>query len=239
MPLEVKNLPANAGDTRDVGLIPGLGRSPGEENGNPLQHSCLENPMGRVTWWATIHRVAKSQTRLSSHTHTHTHTAVITSLATLLPDHLYPYSWEMLCFESLWLWPWAELGNKVKTLRAASLSWQGLGGSSSYWWSLHHPHSAQLPRNSHCENGTWKMTLPFGELQHTHQPWRRSLMCDDTHIAGLFFVNESTWPEKGAITQELFSRLHVKSKIKLQFDRLLRSNYSILKKWLNYLGRVM
>ena len=56
----VKNLPANAGETRDVGLIPGLGRSPGEVNGNSLQYSCLENSMDRGAWWATVHRVAKS-----------------------------------------------------------------------------------------------------------------------------------------------------------------------------------
>ena len=46
----VKNLPANAGDTRDTGLIPGLGRSPGGGHGNPLQYSCLENPMDRGAW---------------------------------------------------------------------------------------------------------------------------------------------------------------------------------------------
>ena len=56
----VKNPPAHAGDLRDVGLIPGLERSPGEENGNPLQYSCLENPMERGAWQATIHRVTKS-----------------------------------------------------------------------------------------------------------------------------------------------------------------------------------
>ena len=50
----VKNLPASAGDTRDTGSIPGLGRSPGEGNGNPLQYSCLENPMGKGAWWATV-----------------------------------------------------------------------------------------------------------------------------------------------------------------------------------------
>jgi len=49
----IKNLPASAGDTRDLGLIPGLGRSPGVRNGNPLQYSCLENPMNRGIWWAT------------------------------------------------------------------------------------------------------------------------------------------------------------------------------------------
>ena len=62
--LVVKNPPARAGDVRDRGLIPGPGRSPGEGNGNPLQYSCLENPMSRVTRWAIIHRVARSRTRL-------------------------------------------------------------------------------------------------------------------------------------------------------------------------------
>ena len=57
-----KNVPANAGDVSDMGLILGLGRSPGERHGNPLQHSCLENPMVRGAWWATVHGVAKSQT---------------------------------------------------------------------------------------------------------------------------------------------------------------------------------
>ena len=60
--LVVKNLPANAGDIRDAGLIPGLERSPGGGHGNPLQYSCLENPTDRGTWWATVHGVIKSQT---------------------------------------------------------------------------------------------------------------------------------------------------------------------------------
>ena len=58
----VKNPLANAGDARDVLAIPGLGRSPGGEHGNPLQHSCLENPMDREAWRATVHEVTKSQT---------------------------------------------------------------------------------------------------------------------------------------------------------------------------------
>ena len=60
----IKNLPANAGDTRDTGLIPGFGRSPGGGHGNPLQYSCLENPMDRGDWKATVHGVAKSLTQL-------------------------------------------------------------------------------------------------------------------------------------------------------------------------------
>ena len=59
----VKNVPANAGD---MGLIPGSGRSPGEGNGNPLQYSCLENLMDRGAWWATVHEVTKSRTRLNA-----------------------------------------------------------------------------------------------------------------------------------------------------------------------------
>jgi len=62
--LEVKNLPAKSGDRRNVGLIPGSGRSPGERHGNPLQYSCLGNPMDREAWQATVHGVAKSQTHL-------------------------------------------------------------------------------------------------------------------------------------------------------------------------------
>ena len=60
----VKNPPASAGDVRDAVSVLGLGRSPGEGNGNPLQYSCLENPMDKGAWWATVHEVAKSQTQL-------------------------------------------------------------------------------------------------------------------------------------------------------------------------------
>ena len=60
--LVVKNPPANAGDTRDLGLIPGLGRSPGGGNSNLFQYSCLENPMDRGAWQATAHGFTKNQT---------------------------------------------------------------------------------------------------------------------------------------------------------------------------------
>ena len=78
----VNNLPSNAGYTRDTGSIPGLGRSPGVGNGNPLQYSCLENSMDRGVWQATVYGVANKGTQLSMHmgtrahayTHTHTHT---------------------------------------------------------------------------------------------------------------------------------------------------------------------
>ena len=61
-----KNLPANAGDVRDAGLSPRSGRSPGGGHGNPLQYFCLENPMDRGAWWATVHGVAKSQSDCSN-----------------------------------------------------------------------------------------------------------------------------------------------------------------------------
>ena len=62
----VKNLPATAGDVRSEDLILGSGRTPGEENGNPLQYSCLENSKYRKAWWDTVHGAAKTQTQLSN-----------------------------------------------------------------------------------------------------------------------------------------------------------------------------
>ena len=65
--LVVKNPLSDAGDTRDVGSIPGLGGSPGGGHGNPLQFSCLENPMDRGTWRAAVQGVTQSRTRLITH----------------------------------------------------------------------------------------------------------------------------------------------------------------------------
>ena len=71
--LVVKNPPADAGDRRDEGSIPGSGRSPGGGRGNPFQYSCLENPMDKGAWWARVHKVTNSWTRLKrQHTHIHT-----------------------------------------------------------------------------------------------------------------------------------------------------------------------
>ena len=81
----VKNLPANAGYVRDVGSIPGLGRSPGGGHCNPSQHSCLENPMDREAWQATVHEVAQNwiwlkqlSTCACMHTQIHTHRYTLT-----------------------------------------------------------------------------------------------------------------------------------------------------------------
>ena len=78
--LVVKNLPGNAQDARDMGSVPGSGRSPGVGNGNPLQYSCLENFMDRKSWWATVWNwdckeldtTECARERARAHTHTHT-----------------------------------------------------------------------------------------------------------------------------------------------------------------------
>ena len=109
--LAIKNLPANSGDVKDKGSIPEQGRSPGEGNGKPLQYSCIENPMDRGAYWAIVHRVTKSRTRLKqlhmhacTHTHTHTHTKrtvcpeeqkgfSVISYSSSGPYHLQPVNW--------------------------------------------------------------------------------------------------------------------------------------------------
>ena len=82
----VKNPPASVGDS---GSIPGSGRSPGGGNGNPFQYSCLENPMDRGPWWAAVHGVAKSWTRLSDFTFTF---------------HFYALEKEMATYSSVLAW---------------------------------------------------------------------------------------------------------------------------------------
>ena len=67
----VENLPASAGDTGNTGSIPGLGRSPGGGHGSPLQSSCVENPMDRGAWWATVHSKKLDVTEATWH-HAHT-----------------------------------------------------------------------------------------------------------------------------------------------------------------------
>ena len=94
----VKNPPANAGDS---GSIPGMGRSPGEGNGNPLQDSCLGNPMDRGAWWATVHGVTKSRTRLNMHTQQQfsTYFKILGKSNLLSKKSFHVWEWETpLCF---------------------------------------------------------------------------------------------------------------------------------------------
>ena len=80
----VKNPRASTEDTRSAGLIPGLGRFPGEGNGHPLQYSCLENLMDRKAWWATVYGIANSWTRLSTSPHFMFNKQVLLSKSILL-----------------------------------------------------------------------------------------------------------------------------------------------------------
>ena len=84
----VKNPPASAGDVRDAGSIPGSERSPGKGNGSPIQYFCLENPMDRGGWKATVHGVTKNWTQLGNFIYTETH--ILGELILLFNDPLYP-----------------------------------------------------------------------------------------------------------------------------------------------------
>ena len=87
--LSGKEPACNAGVAGDMGLIPESGRSPGGGHGNPLQYSCLENPMNKGAWWATVHGVTKSWTQLKwFSTHTHTHTYACTHHSLYISIHL-------------------------------------------------------------------------------------------------------------------------------------------------------
>ena len=98
----VKNLPVNAGDARDVGSVPGSGRSSGKGDGNPLQYSCRENPMDRGAWPARVHEVTKSQTRLRGWARSR----LCTESSALLTTHNYGLGqekiWNNFIFFTLW-----------------------------------------------------------------------------------------------------------------------------------------
>ena len=88
MVLVVKNLPASAGDVRDMGSIPGWGRSPREGNGNPLQYSCLKNPMDRGAWRAIVHRVTKESDTVQKVLSTGKIKSCIINPALIILDHV-------------------------------------------------------------------------------------------------------------------------------------------------------
>ena len=136
--LVVKNLPANAGDTSDVGSISGLGRSPGVGNGDQLQYSCLENSMDRGTWWTTVHGVTKVWTQLSD---TARHTAQLIYDVALVDNFflieerlkgtLHPSSPQGLTDPTIW-----ELENQM-VLTGLSSGLQNVEGARrkhQHWW---------------------------------------------------------------------------------------------------------
>ena len=98
MVLMVKNPSTSAGDIRDVGLIPGSGRFPEEGHGNPPQYSCLENPMDREAWWATVHGVANKAHEVAEVTCTHAHRTL--SWCSLVCLDV----WETLTIPRHWNW---------------------------------------------------------------------------------------------------------------------------------------
>jgi len=130
-----------------MGLIPGLGRSPGVGNGNPLQYSCLENTMDRRVWWAIVHGVAKSQTQVTNWAHTHKikllwgllytkylrktcHWKNFSLLPTLNDAHKLLYS------ENLWI----EVCCLLLTFTKIKMSW---GSSTAIQWLGLHPFNAK------------------------------------------------------------------------------------------------
>ena len=125
--LVVKNLPANAGDTRDAVLIPESGRSPGRRHGNSLQYSSLETPLDRRVWRSTVHRVTKSQTQLKRLC-MHAHTPLKISNFYLHLGLRYYLWYRRKHIESLWN---RNIGNQTayqdSTLDAILIGWEGRG----------------------------------------------------------------------------------------------------------------
>ena len=116
MALVIKNLPVNAGDIRDTGLIHGLGKSPGVGSGNPLQYSCLENPMDRGAWKPAVHGVAEGQTQLSDFTFTF---------------HFHALEKEMATHSSVLAWRIPGMGEPGGLPSMGSQSWTRLKRLSS------------------------------------------------------------------------------------------------------------
>ena len=160
----VKNPPPSAGDTRDAGLIPELRKAPGGGNGNPLHYSCLENSMGTGGWWATIHRVAKSQTWLSTHMQKYQITQQIydtiyspaaaaakslQSCPTLCdpidgspPSSPVPgilqariLEWVAISFSNTWKWKWSRVRLLAIPWTAAYQAPPSMGPSGQEYWS--------------------------------------------------------------------------------------------------------
>ena len=143
MVLVVKNTPANAGDTRDVGSIPGSGRSPGEGNGNPLQYSCLGNLTNRGAWRATVHGVARNWTQLSDKTATDLFIWIVRKM---VPAYMPACNvWEYLFPVSLLIW--LLLFKKDDGWMASSTQWTWIWANSRKYWRTGKPGMLQFMRS--------------------------------------------------------------------------------------------
>ena len=146
MVIVVKNLPANAGDTGNADSIPGSERSPGGGRGNPLQSSGLENSMEREAWRATVHRVAKSQTRLSNLAqHARKHKGQSHTACTSDPDVIWCYFLPQRYKQS---WP-RSLWTPLWFFKSLKLCW--LGEKKSATWELKVKLCAVLSRFSYVQ----------------------------------------------------------------------------------------
>ena len=144
--LVVKNLPSNAGDTRDMGLIPGSRRFPGVENGTQLQCACLENSMSRKAWWATVHGSTKSRTWLSDWACTHTYNLVWSSISLRLNISSIP---QITSFMNLNKWSnsWEPVSSPVNRDRVPkNKRWLSLPLTLNYikHLAIHCPHEINL-----------------------------------------------------------------------------------------------
>ena len=171
--LVVKNLPANAGDVRDMGLIPESRRCPGGGYGNPLQYSCLENPTDRGAWGPTVRSISMSQTQLkwvSTHAraraHTHTHSPSL-SLAHI--SHSWPHDLLPSMLKKTGRYPWCFsvfLHPSIHLFSPQALT-QHLGEASGWCWfytneqDKHHPypHGAYHLHRVMDMNQTYKCSL--------------------------------------------------------------------------------
>ena len=149
--LVAKNLPFHTGDIRYPSSIPGSGRSPGEGNGNPHQYSCLENPMDRGAWWATVPRVTQSQTRLKWFS-THAHAVVRKRIR----------SWSQVQQWKPWIpapsQPNVEMKLLVETTQALStqlwLQWPSSSASVHSWAPARRPTNSPQITDMHVERQT-------------------------------------------------------------------------------------
>ena len=191
-----KNLPTSAGDTRDLGLIPVLGRCP-VGNGNPLQYSCLENPMDKGAWWATVHGVVESGTQLSDWAQHHTSTGwwgySSEQKRPSLPDwHLYSdigaqeaeCNWGLASFK-----PWFSR-SRAMCLRANQLislnlvfSFFHLRSGSGMIRCMSHACSMRCTVRSYAPS-TWKLT----DVSLGSQGWLSLWSKADTYAQGLIVL---------------------------------------------------